>query len=339
VTKRDFLAMEDWSPDALSGLLALAARVKRGEVVGGLERKVLAMVFMDPSLRTRTSFETAMYLHGGHAVVLEPGKGSWSLETEPGAVMDGSTVEHIIDAARVLARYADAVAVRAFPRGGDWAVARRDDVIRNFARYSDKPVINLESTRRHPCQALADALTLKEKLGETEGKRFVLTWAWHPKALPTAVPASAAIAAASLGMEIVIARPDGYELDPEDTALVRRIAQERGGEFVHIINDPDEALVGADAVYAKSWGSVKLFAKPDEERELRAPLRDWRVTPHRVRSTRGGKGIVMHCLPVRRNVEIDDAVLDGPNSVVVDQAENRLHVQRALLLELIGRTG
>jgi N-acetylornithine carbamoyltransferase len=338
VTKRDFLAMEDWTPEAVSGLLALAARVKRGEVTGGLERKVLAMVFMDPSLRTRTSFETAMFLHGGHAVVLEPGKGSWSLETEPGAVMDGSTVEHIIDAARVLARYADALAVRAFPRGGDWAVARRDDVIRNFARYSDKPVINLESTRRHPCQALADALTLKEKLGETEGKRFVLTWAWHPKALPTAVPASAAIAAASLGMEIVIARPDGYELDPEDTALIRRIAQERGGEFVHIINDPDEALVGADAVYAKSWGSVKLFAKPDEERELRAPLRDWRVTPHRVRSTRGGKGIVMHCLPVRRNVEIDDAVLDGPNSVVVDQAENRLHVQRALLLELLEGT-
>ncbi len=339
MTKRDFLAMEEWSPEALSGLLALAARVKRGEVAGGLERKVLAMVFMDPSLRTRTSFETAMFLHGGHAVVLEPGKGSWSLETEPGAVMDGSTVEHIIDAARVLARYADALAVRAFPRGGDWAVARRDEVIRNFARYSDKPVINLESTRRHPCQALADALTLKEKLGETEGKRFVLTWAWHPKALPTAVPASAAIAAASLGMEIVIARPDGYELDPEDTALIRRIAQERGGEFVHIINDPDEALVGADAVYAKSWGSVKLFAKPDEERELRAPLRDWRVTPHRVRSTRGGKGIVMHCLPVRRNVEIDDAVLDGPNSAVVDQAENRLHVQRALLLELIGKAG
>ncbi len=338
MTKRDFLATEDWSPEAFSGLLALAARVKRGEVAGGLEKKVLAMVFMDPSLRTRTSFETAMFLHGGHAVVLEPGKGSWSLETEPGAVMDGSTVEHIIDAARVLARYADALAVRAFPRGGDWATARRDDVIRNFARYAEKPVINLESTRRHPCQGLADALTLKEKLGETEGKRFVLTWAWHPKALPTAVPASAAIAAASLGMEIVIARPDGYELDPEDTALIRRIAQERGGEFVHIINDPDEALVGADAVYAKSWGSVKLFGKPEEERDLRAPLRDWRVTQHRVRSTRGGKGVVMHCLPVRRNVEIDDAVLDGPNSVVVDQAENRLHVQRALLLELIGRT-
>jgi N-acetylornithine carbamoyltransferase len=337
VTKRDFLAMEDWTPGQIEELLALAARIKRGEVDGGLEQKVLAMVFLDPSLRTRTSFETAMFLHGGHAVVLEPGKGSWSLETEPGAVMDRDTVEHVVEAARVLGRYADALAVRAFPRGNDWSVARRDDVLHHFARYCEKPVINLESARRHPCQGLADAMTLREKLGVTEGKRFVLAWTWHPKALPTAVPASAAIAAAALGMEIVIARPDGYELDPEDTALVRRIAQQRGGEFVHIINDLDEAMVGADAVYAKSWGAVKLFGRPEEERELRASLRDWRISDSRLKSTRGGNGIVMHCLPVRRNVEIDDAVLDGPHSVVVEQAENRLHVQRALLLELIGK--
>lgn len=338
MSRRDFLAMEDWPAEAIEGLLRLAARLKRGELSGGLEGKVLALVFMDPSLRTRTSFETAMFLHGGHAVVLEPGRGSWSLETDPDAVMDGETVEHIAEAARVLARYADAIGVRAFPRGTDWDRARRDEVIRSFARYADKPVINLESARRHPCQGLADALTLREKLGVTAGKRFALTWAWHPKPLPTAVPASAAIAAASLGMEIVIGRPDGYELDPEDTALIRRIAQERGGECVHIINDPDEALVGADAVYVKSWGSVKLFGRPDEERELRASLRDWRLTEGRLKATRSGKGIVMHCLPVRRNVEIDGAVLDGPNSVVVDQAENRLHVQRALLLELIGET-
>lgn len=337
--KRDFLALEDWSGDDVDGLLELAARVKRGEVTGGLEKKVLAMVFMDPSLRTRTSFETAMFLHGGHAIVLEPGKGSWSLETKVGAVMDGDRVEHIVDAARVLGRYADAIGVRSFPRGDDWAVARRDDVVRHFAAYCEKPVINLESARRHPCQALADAMTLREKLGETAGKRFVLTWAWHPKALPTAVPASAALAAARLGMEIVIARPEGFELDPEDTALIRKLAQRSGGEFVHIIDDPDDATVGADAVYVKSWGSVKLYGKPEEEAAERAGLRDWRLTTGRVKSTRGGKGIVMHCLPVRRNVEIDDAVLDGPNSVVVDQAENRLHVQRALLLELIGQRG
>jgi N-acetylornithine carbamoyltransferase len=336
VAKRDFLALEDWGADEVDALLALAARVKRGEVSGGLEKKVLAMVFMDPSLRTRTSFETAMFLHGGHGIVLEPGKGSWSLETELGAVMDKDRVEHIVDAARVLGRYADALAVRTFPRGDDWSIARRDDVIRNFAKYCDKPVINLESARRHPCQALADAMTLRERLGETTGKRFVLTWAWHPKALPTAVPASAALAAARLGMEIVIARPEGFELDPEDTALIRKLAQQSGGEFVHIIDDPDEATVGADAVYVKSWGSIKLYGKPQEEAAQRAGLRDWCLTPGRVKSTRGGRGIVMHCLPVRRNVEIADAVLEGPNSVVVDQAENRLHVQRALLLELIG---
>ena len=335
MTKRDFLALEDWAPDQIEALLTLAARVKRGEITGGLERKVLAMVFMDPSLRTRTSFETAMFLHGGHAVVLEPGKGSWALETEPGAVMDGDRVEHLIEAARVLGRYADALGIRSFPRGSDWAVARRDAILRDFARHCEKPVINLESARRHPCQALADAMTLREKLGDTAGKRFVLTWAWHPKALPTAVPASAALAAARLGMEIVIARPEGYELDPEDTALIRRIAQQAGGEFVHIIDDPDDALVGADAVYVKSWGSVKLYGRPEEEAAQRAGLRDWRLTTGRLRSTRGGRGVVMHCLPVRRNVEIDDAVLDGPHSVVVDQAENRLHAQRALLLELL----
>jgi N-acetylornithine carbamoyltransferase len=336
MSKRDFLALESWSDQEIEGLLALAARVKRGEVTGGLERKVLAMVFMDPSLRTRTSFETAMFLHGGHGVVLEPGKGSWSLETRAGAVMDGDMVEHIVDAARVLGRYADAVGVRAFPRGREWSEAREDTIVRSFARHCERPVINFESARRHPCQALADAMTLREKLGETSGKRFVLTWAWHPKALPTAVPASAALAAAWLGMEIVIARPPGYELDPEDTALIRTIAQRAGGEFVHIIDDPDEATVGADAVYVKSWGSVKLYGRPEEEAAHRAAYRDWRLTASRVKSTRGGKGIVMHCLPVRRNVEIDDAVLDGPNSAVVDQAENRLHAQRALLLELLG---
>jgi N-acetylornithine carbamoyltransferase len=335
VTDRDFLAMEDWSPEEIGALLDLAARVKRGEVSGGLEKKVLAMVFMDPSLRTRSSFETGMFLHGGHAVVLEPGKGSWALETEEGAVMDGTAVEHIAEAARVLARYADALAVRAFPRGTDWAQEREDRVVRDFARYADKPVINLESSRRHPCQGLADAMTLREKLGETRGKRFVLSWAWHPKPLPTAVPASAEIAAAMLGMDIVIARPEGYDLDPDDTALIRQIARQNGGMF-QLSGDCDDALVGADAVYVKSWGSLEHFGRPDDEAELRRGLRDWRLTVPRLRNTRGGKGVVMHCLPVRRNVEIDDAVLDGPNSAVVDEAENRLHAQRALLLELIG---
>ena len=332
---RDFLAMEDWSPEAIDHLLTLAARVKRGELSGGLERKVLAAIFLDPSLRTRSSMETAMFLHGGHALVLEPGRGSWALETEQGAVMDGATVEHIKEAARVLARYADALAVRVFPKGTDWAIEREDRVIKDFARFSDKPVINLESSRRHPCQALADAMTLRERLGETRGKRFVLTWAWHPKALPTAVPASAAIAAARLGMEVVVTRPPGFDLDPEDLSLIGRIAGESGGS-VELCDDIDAGVSGADAVYVKSWGSLQAFGRPEEERALREPFREWRLTGRRLKRTQGGKGIVLHCLPVRRNVEIDDAVLDGPNSVVVDEAENRLHAQRALLLEIMG---
>jgi N-acetylornithine carbamoyltransferase len=332
---RDFLALEDWSPDTVDRVLALATRVKRGEISGGLERKVLAMVFLDPSLRTRSSMETAMFLHGGHALVLEPGRGSWALETEPGAVMDGTTVEHLTEAARVLSRYADALAVRVFPKGLDWAVERQDRVIRDFARYADKPVINLESSRRHPCQALADAMTLRERLGETRGKKFVLAWAWHPKALPTAVPASAAIAAARLGMDVVVTRPPGFDLDPEDMETIGRLAGEAGGAL-QLCDDLDAGLAGADAVYVKSWGSLQAFGRPEEEQALRAGLRDWRLTERRLRHTRGGSGIVMHCLPVRRNVEIDDAVLDGPCSVVVDEAENRLHAQRALLLEIMG---
>jgi ornithine carbamoyltransferase len=162
------------------------------------------------------SWITAMFLHGGHAGVLEPGKGSWTLETEPGAVMDRDSVEHIVDAARVLGRYADALGVRSFPRGSDWAVARQDAIIKSFAKHCEKPVINLESARRHPCQELADAMTLVEKLGRPRGRKFVLSWTWHPKALPTAVPASAALAAARLGMEVVIARPEGFDALKQD---------------------------------------------------------------------------------------------------------------------------
>jgi N-acetylornithine carbamoyltransferase len=260
--------MEERRPDEVDALLALAARVKRGEISGGLERKVLAMVFMDPSLRTRTSMETAMFLHGGHAIALEPGKGSWALETDLDAVMDGSTVEHIIEAARVLSRYADALAIRAFPKGSDWSVERQDLTLRHFARYSDKPVINMESTRRHPCQGFADAMTLREQLGETVGKRFVLQWAWHPKALPTAVPASAAMAAAHLGMEVVIARPEGYDLDPDDQGIIAAVAKQRGGSLT-VTDQVDDVTAGAHAVYAKSWGALSCFGRPDEERAHR----------------------------------------------------------------------
>jgi len=335
VAKRDLLAVEDLRAGEFEAILRLAASVKRGEVRGGLEGKILALVFLDPSLRTRASFEAAMALHGGHAIVIEPGRGSWPLEVEEGAVMDGDRTEHLIEAARVLGRYADALGVRSFARGDRWSEVRKDEVLRGFARHCEKPVINLESARRHPCQELADALTLVEKLKEPRGKRFVLSWTWHPKALPTAVPASAALAAARLGMEVVVARPPGFDLDPEDAALIAATAGAHGGS-VSWVDGQSAACEGADVIYAKAWGGLDRFEDPAGEAARRHGRRDWQIRARHVAASKDGAALVMHCLPVRRNVEIEDAVLDAAASVVVDQAENRLHAQRAWLLRLFG---
>lgn len=331
--KRDFLAVEDWSFEEIDELLTLAGRVKRGDVRGGLSGLVLAALYLDPSLRTRASFEVAMSLHGGSTITLEPGRGAWPLELEPGAVMDGSAVEHAIDAARVLGRYADLLALRCFPRGHSWEEARRDATLQLFARHCEKPVVNLESARRHPCQELADMFTVIERIGRTQGRKFALIWNWHPKPLPTAVPASAALAAARLGMDLTIARPAGYDLDPDDLGTIEQLAAARGGSL-RITDDREAAAENAAVIYAKSWGALADFGRPEEEALRRAPHREWRVTPALMQRTADGKGMFMHCLPVRRNVEVDDAVIDGAWSAVVDQAENRLHVQRALLLML-----
>jgi len=336
MTPRSFLASDEWPDRDVLELLDRAKEIKAGRGAGSLTGKVLVMVFFDPSLRTRTSFEVAMFRHGGHAVCLEPGRGSWAIETRDGVVMDGDAVEHLVEAARVLGRYGDAVAVRAFPKAATWTEAREDAVVRGFARHAGVPVVNMESARRHPCQGLADAMTLRERLGtDLRGRRFVLSWAWHPKALPTAVPASAALAAARLGMTVTVARPPGFDLDPEDMAEIRAVAERNGGAL-EVSEDLDDAVAGSDAVYAKSWGSLDCFGDAAADAVLRAPHRGWRIDVARMSSTRAGRGVFLHCLPVRRNVVVTDGVLEGPWSVVTDQAENRLHVQRALLLELIG---
>jgi len=329
--KRNLIGTDEWPDDEIRAVLSRAAALKAGATGDSFAGKALVMVFFNPSLRTRTSFEVAMARHGGHAVVLEPGNGAWAIETRSGVVMDGEAVEHIVDAARVLGRYGEAVAVRAFPTADTWAEAKRDDVVRSFAKHAGVPLINMESARRHPCQGLADALTLQEHVGERpEGRRFVLAWCWHPRSLPTAVPASAALAAARLGMEVVIARPQGFDLDPDDMQSIMAVAGSNGGS-VRVTDDMDSAVAGADAVYAKSWGSLDAFGNSAADHALRTPYRGWRMDEKKMSTTRDGEGIFLHCLPVRRNVVVTDGVLDGPWSRVTDQAENRLHVQRAVL--------
>ncbi len=331
---KDFLSTTDLSVGEFAELLDSTARIKSGKREGRLDGKTLGLLFFNPSLRTRVSFEVAMRQLGGAAVTLDVGQGVWAIETRDGAVMDGACSEHLREAAPVLSRYVDALGVRAFPEGKDWQRDREDPVLRGFARHATVPVINLESALWHPCQALADALTWRE-LGLERGAPMVLTWTWHPKALPLAVPNSVVLAAAQFGADLTVLRPSGFGLDPELIDRAAAVASRTGGRLRE--SDDPGCLEGARVVYAKSWGSLEAYGRPQAETALRERFREWQVTEEWMRRTDSAR--FMHCLPVRRNVVVSDGVLDSPASVVVQQAENRLHVQKALLCRLLGGEG
>jgi N-acetylornithine carbamoyltransferase len=223
--------------------------------------------------------------------------------------------------------------VRTFAALKDWEEERRDPVLNAFAKYSDVPIINLESAMHHPCQALADMMTVREKLG-AGSKRVLLTWAWHPKPLPMAVPNSFALAAAQMGHDLTIAHPPGYELDDELMRDIESRAENAGGS-VRLTNDVNEAFDGVEVVYAKSWGSSRFYGASAKDVEDRARYRpSWIVDEAKMART--SKAIFMHCLPVRRNVIVTDGVIDSPSSVVIDEAENRLHAQKAIMTRLLG---
>ena len=324
----------DMTREQLENLLESALRFKRREDVSKpLAGKSVALVFFNPSLRTRASMQVGIYELGGNAVVLEPGGTSWTLEHRVGAVMDSDKTEHVAEFVRVLERYCVAIGVRTFAALKDWPEERRDPVLDAFAKYASVPIINLESAMHHPCQSLADMLTIREKLGRGR-KRVVLTWAWHPKPLPMAVPNSFALAAAQMGHDLVIAHPSGYDLDEEliETSLQ---AARAAGASVEITNDIDAAFAGAQVIYVKSWGSKQFYGNPDQDLATRAQYRSkWIVDEEKMSHT--NNAIFMHCLPVRRNVIVTDGVIDSTASVVIDEAENRLHVQKAILAKLLG---
>ncbi|MFY9619951.1 MAG: N-acetylornithine carbamoyltransferase [Pyrinomonadaceae bacterium] len=330
---RDYLKTSDWPAAELEALIESAVRLKAGKDPNQtLAGRSVALVFFNPSLRTRASMQVGIYELGGNAVVLEPGGTSWTLEHREGVVMDSDKTEHVAEFVRVLGRYCVAIGVRTFAALKNWEEERTDPILNAFAKYSDVPVINLESAMHHPCQALADMMTIREKLG-AERKKVLLTWAWHPKPLPMAVPNSFALAAAQMGHDLTIAHPEGYELDDELMEQIRQQAAAAGGGIT-ISSDIDASFEDAEVVYAKSWGSKKFYGAPDKDIAEREQCRaKWIVDEAKMART--NDAIFMHCLPVRRNVIVTDGVIDSPASVVIDEAENRLHVQKAILKRLI----
>ena len=229
---KHFLNTQDWSRPELDALLAQAAAFKREPVGDALKGRSIALVFFNPSLRTRTSMELGAFQLGGHAVVLQPGKDAWPIEFEAGAVMDGEAEEHIAEVARVLSRYVDLIAVRAFPKFVDWRVDREDRVLNGFAKYATVPVINLE-TITHPCQELAHILALQERFGpDLRGRKYVLTWTYHPRPLNTAVANSALTIATRMGMDVTLLCPTpDYILDERYMEFGVTNARENGGSL------------------------------------------------------------------------------------------------------------
>jgi len=327
-----FLDLADFSRDQVADLIALARRLQDHPEPRALAGKILGLLFMNPSLRTLASFQAGMLRLGGSSFVVTPGQGTWQVETRSGAVMNAGAAEHVREAIPVLASYCDALGIRSFAEGRDLEADLAETSFRLMADLCDKPFVNMESAVNHPCQSLADWKTMDD-LGVPRQGRFVLSWAYHPRALPLAVPAATVHMAAQRGMEVVVLRPEGYAL-PEQVMARARAAAAASGGTVSESSDRESALAGAHVLYAKEWGSPQCYGDAEAESELRAPLQDWCVREDWFGRARP-ECHFMHCLPVRRNVAVADAVLDGPRSRVVQEAANRMVVQMAVLYRLL----
>ncbi|MFN3800204.1 N-acetylornithine carbamoyltransferase [Belliella pelovolcani] len=286
----------------------------RIDISKGLGKRV-GCIFLNPSLRTRASTQIAAMNLGMEAIVMNMDKEGWAIEMKEGAIMNKGAVEHIKDAAAVLGTYFDVLAVRAFPSLVDKKEDTEDYIFNQFIKYSGIPVVSLESAIRHPLQSLADMVTIQEHMLSGVKPKVVLTWAPHIKAIPHAVANSFAEWAVGCGYDLTITHPEGYELDEKFT---------KGATIEY---DQDKALVGADFVYVKNWSAFNDYGK------IHTTDPDWMLRESHFKNASGAK--VMHCLPVRRNVELSDEVLDGQRSLVQKQAENRIYAAQAVLSMII----
>jgi len=327
-----FLDLADFSRDDIVALLALAQRLVDRPEPQALAGKILGLLFFNNSLRTLASMQAGMSRLGGSSFVITPGQGTYQLETRLGVVMNGTAAEHVREGLPVLASYCDVLGVRAFADGKNLEADLAESTFNALAQLIDKPLINLESAMCHPCQGLADWKTMDDVKVPRKG-RFVLSWVWHPRALPLAVPATALHMAAMRGMDVTVLRPEGFALPAPVMDKARRAAAASGGS-VRETADRHEALAGAHIIYAKEWGATSCYGDAESDARLRAPLTDWCVRDSWF-TTADPDCRFMHCLPVRRNTAVADEVLDGPRSIVQREAYNRLVVQMAVLYRML----
>jgi len=330
---RHFITTHDWSKNELQSLLNVASDLKQNRCQPLLKGKTVALLFLNPSLRTRASFQIGADQLGAHAVVLEPGNGAWGIEFDNDKIMDGDAEEHIKEVAGVLSRYCDVICMRAFPTFQNWNYDRDDPWIKALVESSTVPIINME-TIIHPCQELALMHTLQEKLGDVSGKQLTVTWTWHPRPLNTAVANSAIMIATKFGMNVKLLCPDpDYLLDDQFMKAAYASAADSGGSF-DVTHDIDGGYAGADVIYAKSWGALPYYGDPESGRTSAEKYKHFIVDEQKMNLT--NNALFSHCLPLRRNVKATDGVMDADYCVALDEAENRLHVQKAVMLNLLG---
>jgi len=329
-----FNDLADFEREEIAELITLAKRLDEKPEPRALEGKVLSLLFLSPSLRTLASFQAAMVRLGGGSFVISPDMSIHGLETRHGIVMDGSAAEHISEAVPVIASYGDAIGIRVFAERRNLEDDLAEKPYRELEALIDTPLINMESAVNHPCQSLADWKTMDDLGIPADGGKFVLSWAYHPKALPLAVPAATVHMAAARGMDVTVLRPEGFELPEPIMAKAKSAAQASGGT-VRETDDRTEAMEGAHVIYAKSWSSTRHYGDRVEDEKLRREHVDWCVDePWFGNAAEDCR--FMHCLPVRRGVVVADRILDGPRSVVIQEARNRMLAQMAVLHRMLG---
>ena len=331
---KSFNDLADFSNEEIHALVALARRLDEHPEPEALKGKVLSLLFLSPSLRTLASFQAAMTRLGGGSFVISPDMSIHGLETRPGIVMDGAAAEHIREAVPVIASYGDAIGIRAFAERKDIEYDMSEVEFNSLTDLVETPWINMESAMGHPCQNLADWKTLDDLKVPANGGKFVLSWAYHPKALPLAVPASTLYMAAKRGMDVTVLRPEGFELPDALMNKARSAAEAAGGSVIET-DERKEAMQDAHIIYAKSWSSTKHYGDRLNDQKLREQHLDWCVSEPWFENAREDCRF-MHCLPVRRGVVVADEILDGPRSVVIPEARNRMLAQMAVLHQMLG---